>query len=114
MGGASGVVGGAAWSALLADLVPSEKRGRYSGLMSTLSGLASLPAPNIGASMWTTEGIGPTGVMWAQMIIGMVSTTQLWLFLRDPREEAKKQKEAEELARDDGEKNEDDKEDQNP
>jgi len=110
MGGAGGVAGGAAWSSLLADLVPSEKRGRYNGLLSSLSGIASLPAPNIGALMWTTEGIGPTGVMWSQMIIGMVSTAQLWLFLRDPRDKVKEQKKVEEPARDNDNDGEDNKE----
>ena len=99
--------GGAAWSSLLADLVPMEKRGRYGGLLSTLSGIAALPAPNIGAYMWETEGVGPVGILWTQLFVGLFSTSLLWLFLRDPLHDVKKVKEKPEPARDDEDKTQD-------
>jgi len=98
-GGAYG--GGSAWSSLLADLVPMEKRGRYSGLLNTLSGIAALPAPNIGAWMWETEGVGPVGILWTQLFVGLSSTSLIWLFLKDPVRDVKK---IEETAKDDGDK----------
>jgi len=103
-GGGGAYGGGSAWSSMLADLVPMEKRGRYSGLMHTLSGIAALPAPNIGAYLWETEGIGPVGILWTQLFVGMFSTSLLWLFLKDPIHDVKKVKEKPEPARnDDGE-----------
>ncbi len=103
-GGGGAYGGGSAWSSLLADLVPMEKRGRYSGLMHTLSGIAALPAPNIGAYLWETEGVGPVGILWTQLFVGMFSTSLLWLFLKDPVHDKKKMEEKPEPARDDDDK----------
>lgn len=85
-----GLLGGPAWSALLADLVPSKKRGRLSGLMGTISGLAAFFAPYIGAYGWTSEIVGPDMTLIISSIIGVSSSAILWLYVRDPRTEAKK------------------------
>jgi len=102
LSGAGGMMmlGGPAWSSLMADVVPMEKRGRVSGLMSTFSGIARLPAPNIGAWMWENPAIGPEGTMWTQLIIGLFSTFLIWRFLKDPVHDVKK---IEEPARDNDE-----------
>jgi len=81
----TGTMGGPAWQSLMADIVPSEKRGRVSGLMSTISGLFALPAPYVGAYMWGTEGIGPENTMWATILLGMVSTAVFGVYVKDPR-----------------------------
>lgn len=80
-----GWLGGPAWSSLMADLVPPEKRGRVIGLMGTISGVAALPSPAIGACMWEMEGIGPDGTLWATVILGLASTLVFWRYVRDPR-----------------------------
>ncbi len=83
--GAMGVMGGAAWSALMADLVPPEKRGRINGLMATISGVTTLPAPYIGAYMWESPSIGPENSLWVTAISGLASAVILWVTVRDPR-----------------------------
>ena len=52
-----GVMGGLTCYSLMADFVPMRMRGRVNGLMATISGIATLPAPYIGAHMWETEDL---------------------------------------------------------
>ena len=92
---AMGWLGGAAWSSLLADIIPPEKRGRVSGLMGTISGVTSLPSPYIGAYMWDVESIGPEKTLWATVLLGLVSTLVFWKYVRDPRLERKVEEKAE-------------------
>jgi len=87
--GAMGMIGGASWDSLMADLVPPEKRGRFTGLMSTFSGVVGLPAPYIGGNMWVTPGIGPEGTMWMGLVLGLASTFIFGKFVKDPRYEKK-------------------------
>jgi MFS family permease len=47
-----GFMGGPAWEALLADVVPQENRGKINGLLATVSGLATLPASYIGGLIY--------------------------------------------------------------
>ena len=96
-----GWLGGASWDSLMADIVPPEKRGRVTGIMGTVSGAISLPAPYIGAYMWEAESIGPENTMWTTVILGLSSIFVLGRFVKDPRHEKKS---LEERARD-GEEN---------
>ena len=98
--GAMGWMGGAAWSALMADVVPPEKRGRVTGIMGTISGVTSLPSSPVGALMWESDAIGPESTMLTGTALGLISTFIFWKFVKDPRYEEKK---IEEVARDDGE-----------
>jgi len=87
--GEMGMMGGPSYESLMADLVPPEKRGRFSGLMSTFSGIVSLPSPYIGGYMWVTPGVGPEGTMWMGLILGLASTFIFGKFVKDPRYEKK-------------------------
>jgi len=87
--GQMGWMGGPAWNSLLADIIPPEKRGRVSGLMGTISGLAALPAPYIGAYMWDMESIGPEKTMLTSVVLGLVSTAIFWRTVKDPRSEGR-------------------------
>jgi len=89
-----GIIGGSSWNSLMADLVPSEKRGRFSGLMSTFNGIVAFPAPFIGANMWEIPSIGPEKTFWTQIILGLVSTLVFGKFVKDPRYMKKQEKEA--------------------
>jgi len=80
-----GWMGGASWESLMADLVPPEKRGRVTGIMGTVSGAVSLPAPYIGAYMWESKSIGPEKTMGTSIILGLVSTFILWRYVKDPK-----------------------------
>lgn len=87
-----GMIGGATWESLMADLVPPEKRGRFSGMMSTFNGIISLPSPYVGAQLWVTPGIGPEGTLWINIVLGLASTLVFGRFVKDPRYEKKEQK----------------------
>jgi len=99
--GEMGMMGGPSYESLMADLVPPEKRGRFTGLMSTFSGLVSLPSPYIGSYMWVTPGVGPEGTMWTGLVLGLVSTFIFGKFVKDPRYEKTAVAEAEEQDEDD-------------
>ena len=47
-----GFMGGPAWQALIADIVPQRDRGKIMGLMGTLSGIIGLPGSYIGGIMY--------------------------------------------------------------
>jgi MFS family permease len=47
-----GFMGGPAWQALIADIVPQRDRGKVMGLMGTLSGIIGLPGSYIGGIMY--------------------------------------------------------------
>lgn len=47
-----GYMGGPAWQALIADIVPSRDRGKVMGLMGTITGIISIPASYIGGYVY--------------------------------------------------------------
>ena len=47
-----GFMGGPAWQALIADLVPSRDRGKVMGLMGTINGIFGIPASAIGGYLY--------------------------------------------------------------
>ena len=47
-----GYMGGPAWQALIADLVPSRDRAKVMGLMGTVSGIVGLPGPYLGGYLY--------------------------------------------------------------
>jgi MFS family permease len=80
-----GISGGTSWNALMADLVPAERRGRFQGIMSTFNGIVSLPAPYIGAYLWEIPAVGPIGDFWIQLFLGLASTIIFGMKVKDPR-----------------------------
>lgn len=78
-----GFAGGPAWQALIADLVPKERRGTVMGLQSTIGGIAGTPAPIIGSYVW--EGYSP---ITAFVISGILTASVIPIFLffvKEPR-----------------------------
>jgi len=53
------------WDAFMQEYVPLEYRGRYSGLMTTLSALVGIPAPLIGGMLWD---INPDLLWWSAVV----------------------------------------------
>jgi len=83
-----GMLGGPAWSSLMADLVSPSNRGRVSGLMGTFSGLAAFCAPYLGAFAWESQSIGPDLSLMMSSVIGVSSSFVIWFLVEDPRFEA--------------------------
>jgi len=81
--GGVGMALGPAWQALVADLIPREKRGTVIGLMSTISGLVGTPSSWIGGEIW--ENYAPETPFNIALIIGLVSVPAL-LLVKEPEE----------------------------
>ncbi|MHA2313698.1 MAG: MFS transporter [Candidatus Hermodarchaeia archaeon] len=86
-GGISGASGGPAWQALLADIIPSHKRGRVYGLMGTLTGLMGAPAPWIGGLMW--DQISPDFTLQMSCWLGIIPAILFLLFVKEPKNKEK-------------------------
>jgi MFS family permease len=83
-----GYMGGPAWQALIADLVPSKDRAKVMGLMGTVSGIIGLPAPYIGGWLYYRN---PSLLLLTGSILEAISISIILLFVREP----KRRKEAE-------------------
>ncbi len=82
-GGISGASGGPAWQALLADIIPSHKRGRVYGLIGTLTGLMGAPSPWIGGLMW--DQISPAFTLQMSCWLGIIPALIFLLFVKEPK-----------------------------
>jgi MFS family permease len=81
--GAVGGRGGPAWSALVADLVPSRDRGKIMGLMSTITGIASMPSSVVGGFFWTN--FSPDFLLTSAFFMGMVPVIIFYFFVKEPK-----------------------------
>ena len=81
-----GIMGGPAWQALVADIVPASRRGSVMGLMGTLTGLLSLPASWIGGYMY--DHVSPLTPFQASFAFGVAATLIFIIFLKEPEKKA--------------------------
>jgi MFS family permease len=84
LGGAEAGVGGPAWNALLADLVPSKDRAKVTGLMALISGFTAMPASIMGGYIWTESS--PDVMLMTSFITGAVAGILLLIFVKEPKE----------------------------
>lgn len=71
-----------AYSALLADLIPKEKRGRIMGTIVTLNILATVPASALGGFLY---GLAPAYPFILTMILGVTVSLIILLTVNDPK-----------------------------
>lgn len=87
VGGSQGMFGGVdrspAWQALVADLVPSEKRGTVMGLISTVSSVCGLPATIAGSYIWA--GYSPASAFHVSLIVGLIAIPIFALSVKEPK-----------------------------
>ena len=81
-----GYMGGPAWQALIADLVPSRDRAKVMGLMGTVSGIVGLPAPYLGAYLYERN---PDFLLLIGSILEALSVPIILLFFRDKKNKDK-------------------------
>lgn len=86
-GGARGRAGGPAWQALVADLVPREKRATVMGTIGTLTGIISAPASLLGSYLWTN--INPAFPFRVASVIGLISVVIFQLGVKEEKKESK-------------------------
>lgn len=79
-----GYMGGPAWQALIADLVPSRDRAKVMGLMGTVSGIIGLPGPYIGGYMYERT---PDMLLLVGSILEFLSVPLILLFFREPKKD---------------------------
>jgi MFS family permease len=84
--GGMGAMGGPAWQALTADLIPSADRGKVSGLLATITGMTGLLAPYFGGYLWET--IGPNPLLIGTIPIGLSALFIFTIFVKEPKEKA--------------------------
>jgi len=87
IGGSGMEAGGPSWNALIADIVPPEKRATVLGAIGTLTAVVAAPGSVLGGWMWDT--ISPQLPFQLSMAVGLVSATIFWLRVKEPREEEK-------------------------
>ena len=77
-----GYMGGPAWQALIADIVPSKDRAKIMGLMGTASGIIGLPAPYLGGWLYDKN---PSLLLLTGSILEAISIPIILLFVREPK-----------------------------
>lgn len=77
-----GFAGGPAWQALIADLVPKEKRGTINGIISTISGAIGTPSPYLGSYVW--EAYSPEASFIISTLIVLTAIPVFAIFAKDP------------------------------
>ncbi|MBN2335388.1 MFS transporter [Candidatus Bathyarchaeota archaeon] len=77
-----GYMGGPAWQALIADIVPSKDRAKIMGLMGTISGVIGLPGAYLGGYMYDRN---PDLLLLSGSILEAMSIPLILLFVREPK-----------------------------
>ena len=73
---------GPVWQALVTDVAPAHLRGSVLGLVGTVTGLISTPAPLVGGYLY--ENISPESPFFASFILGMLGLVIFILFVKEP------------------------------
>jgi MFS family permease len=77
---AGGYMGGPAWQALIADIVPSKDRGKVMGLMGTLAGIIALPGSYLGGYLYE---MNPDFLLLSGSILEAMQIPLILLFFKD-------------------------------
>ena len=80
-----GYMGGPAWQALVADIVPQRDRGKVMGLMGTINGFVGLPASYIGGYMYEYN---PHLLLAIGASLEALAIPFILLFVKEPKREA--------------------------
>jgi MFS family permease len=81
-----GIMGGPAWQALVADIIPADRRGRIMGLMGTLIGLLSLPGTWLGGYLY--DFVNPMAPFYTSFGLGIVATIIFIFLVKEPEKQA--------------------------
>lgn len=87
-GGQMGNAGGPAWQAMVADLVPKQKRATVMGTIGTITGVVAAPASLAGSWLW--NNLGPIWPFRASAVTGLVA---VGLFMAGVKEHPRKKEE---------------------
>jgi len=82
----TGEMGGPTWQALIADFVPSERRGSIMGLIGTITGALGAPSPWVGGYFY--ENVSPVFPFQMNIALRVVAVVIFFLLLKEPKEKA--------------------------
>lgn len=83
LGGGGMWGGGPAWQALIADLVPREKRGTVMGTIGTVTGVVGTPSSLVGGYLWTLYS--PQTPFYLSLIMGLIGTAVFAFGVKEPK-----------------------------
>lgn len=83
LGGGGMYAGGPSWNALIADIVPPEKRATVMGTIGTLTGIVAAPSSIIGGWLW--QNYSPQLPFQLSMVVGLISASIFWVGVKEPR-----------------------------
>jgi len=78
-----GSVGGAVWQALVTGVAPVESRGSILGLMGTITGLVTTPAPVLGGYLY--EAFSPRAPFLLSFVLGLVGCLVFLVWVNEPK-----------------------------
>jgi MFS family permease len=84
IGGSGMEAGGPSWNALIADIVPPEKRATVLGAIGTLTAVVAAPGSIIGGWLW--DNVSPQVPFQLSMVIGLISAALFWVKVKEPRD----------------------------
>jgi MFS family permease len=82
-GAVTGLEGGSAWLAIVADIVPSSQRGKVMGLIATIAGVISFSGSYIGGILW--DNIGAKMPFYVSAVSSTVAFLIFSLFVKEPK-----------------------------
>jgi MFS family permease len=85
-GAVTGLEGGSAWLALVADIVPAKQRGKVMGLIATIAGVLSFPGAWIGGLLW--DNVSPQMPFYVAAGTSTVAFLIFSIFVKEPKEKA--------------------------
>ena len=85
-GAVTGLEGGSAWLALVADIVPAHQRGKVMGLIATIAGSLSFPGAWIGGVLWDT--VGPQAPFYVSAVSSTVAFLVFAVYVKEPKQKA--------------------------
>jgi MFS family permease len=85
-GAVTGIEGGSAWLALVADITPSGQRGMVMGLIGTIAGLLSLPGSSLGGAIY--DNVSPQAPFYLAAASGLAAFIVFTLFVKEPKTKA--------------------------
>lgn len=81
-GNVMGSVGGPVWQALVTEIAPLHIRGSVLGLMGTITGILTTPAPILGGYIY--DNISPQTMFLTSFIIGIIGCLIFALWVKEP------------------------------
>ena len=81
-GNVMGSVGGPVWQALVTGIVPMDSRGSILGLMGTITGIVTTPAPVLGGYLY--EKFSPEAPFLLSFVLGFIGCLIFLVWVKEP------------------------------